>query len=81
MKPAMIAVIVPNCLMAGKWMIIVLERYGEQPSLRGFSVIRLYRRHRLVRTFRAKKKERKSAKSRLTRAFHTVYRRLTLFHF
>lgn len=28
-KPAMIAVIVPNCLMAGKWMIIVLERHEE----------------------------------------------------
>lgn len=33
-KPAMIAVITPNCLMAGKWMIIVLERY-ERECLRG----------------------------------------------
>lgn len=31
-KPAMIAVIVPNYLMAGKWMIIVLERHEELPS-------------------------------------------------
>jgi hypothetical protein len=31
-KPAMIAVIAPNCLMAGKWMIIVLERHEELPS-------------------------------------------------
>lgn len=28
-KPAMIAVIALNCLMAGKWMIIVLERHEE----------------------------------------------------
>lgn len=33
-KPAMIAVITPNCLMAGKWMIIVLERH-ERECLRG----------------------------------------------
>lgn len=33
-KPAMIAVIAPNCLMTGKWMIIVLERHEELPSQR-----------------------------------------------
>jgi len=40
-KSAMIAVIAPNCLMAGKWMIIVLERHEELPSRHGFFVIRL----------------------------------------
>lgn len=29
-KPTMIAVITPNCLMAGKWMIIVLERHERE---------------------------------------------------
>ena len=40
-KLAMIAVIAPNCLMAGKWMIIVLERHEELPSRHEFFVIRL----------------------------------------
>lgn len=40
-KPAMIAIIAPNCLMAGKWMIIVLERHQELPPRHGLFVIRL----------------------------------------
>lgn len=53
-KPAMIAVIALNYLMAGKWMIIVLER-------RVAFIARTLRRspHRLVRTPHTRKGERK----------------------
>lgn len=36
----MIAVIVPNCLMAGKWMIIVLERRVADKHYRCFVIRR-----------------------------------------